>query len=329
MARRLGKGLGSLLGQGRSELSNEESEQNRFDLIPQARRDPGAPGTGTSTKPGSEAGGTGLAGNRELPVGAIRPNPHQPREHFDPDALEELRNSIQAHGILQPIAVRPTSDGRYEIIAGERRWRAAQLAGLEAIPAVVRADVTSEQMLELALVENVQRKDLNPIERAQGYQNLVEIGLTQGDVAKKVGLNRTTIANHIRLLELAPKVREAVSKELITMGHARALLGVREPEAQWRLAERVVREDLSVRAVERFVRELARPKPGGIGSSSTQRTPEQPAWVKELERRIGDELGTRVSLRNHPGYRGQIVIEYFSREDLERLYSALAPRPTL
>lgn len=292
MERRLGRGLGSLLGS--SGVSEDQKKA------------------------------------QELPLESIRPNPFQPRKTFDPVALDELADSIRRHGVLQPIVVRPMAgdDGQYEIIAGERRWRASRLAGLRAIPAVVRAEVRDEQLLELALVENLQRKDLDAIERATGYQQMIRaLGITQEQVAEKVGLQRATVANHLRLLELPGAAQEAVRRELISMGHARALLGMPDAGGVLALVERIAREDLSVRDVERIVREVARGKKGNA-AVLTPLGPVAP-WVRELEERMRQHLGTKVHLRNNAGYRGQIVVEYFNRADLDRLCQVLAPREPL
>jgi len=212
MERRLGRGLGTLLGDSTAVAEPE--------------------------------------GAQDLPIQAIRPNPHQPRKHFAEDALRDLAVSLKQHGFLQPIVVRPTGS-EYEIIAGERRWRAAKLAGLERIPALVRADVTEAQLLELALVENVQREDLDAIERALGYRAMmVSLSLTQEEVARKVGLQRATVANHLRLLDLPQEVQVALAKGLISMGLARALLAIESKELQASTLARITREGLSVRQVE-------------------------------------------------------------------------------
>jgi len=288
MEKRLGRGLGSLLGEPR--------------------------------------GGQDLL---EVELDRIQPNPYQPRKTLDPAALEELSESVRAHGILQPLVLRSQGAG-FELIAGERRWRAARLAGLDRVPAMVRADVTDQQMLELALVENVQRRDLDPIERAQGYLALQEsLDLTQEQVAERVGLRRSTVTNHIRLLDLPKPVQEAVARGLISMGHARALLGLPEAEDRIRWMERIVREDLSVREVERRVRARAsgggqQEKPSG-GAASKE--PSRPAWADTLERRMRETLGTKVALQPSGEARGRIVIDYYSREALDRLLEVLAPQP--
>lgn len=302
MERRLGRGLGSLLG------AEEVIEP---------------PLRGRAEEPGL----------LQLELGQIRPNPFQPRKTMDPAGLEELRDSISNHGILQPVVVR-AAQGGYELISGERRWRAARLAGLSAVPAILRADVSDADMLELALVENVQRRDLDPIERAQGFQAIMDtLQITQEGVAAKVGLKRSTVANHLRLLELPSTVQDAISKGLITMGHGRALLALPGTEAMNRTLERVVREGLSVRDVER----MARAQPVEATSSSEPRggtpagtlVPATPPWAQDLERRIREHLGTKAAVQPGPGATGRIVLEYFSREGLDRLREVLAPRTTV
>jgi len=229
--------------------------------------------------------------------------------------------------VLQPVVVRPAGDG-FELISGERRFRASQAAGRRTIPAVVRTQVPDEDMLELALVENVQRADLDPLEKARGFRRLVEkLQLTQEDVAEKVGLRRTTVTNHLRLLELPGKVQEAVAERQITMGHARALLGLSEARAQEKLCDQISSQGLSVRAVEEQVRNMTgktTPVP-----PKAKPTPQAPAWVGEWEQRFRERLGTKVQLRPGEKERGQIVIQYHDRAELERLMKLLAPRPTL
>lgn len=289
MERRLGRGLGSLLGHSGAVEGTQTTEQ--------------------------------------IPLEAVRPNPHQPRKTFEPQALAELADSIRRHGVLQAIVVRPSAGG-YEIVSGERRWRACQAAGLRTIPASVRPEITDDQMLELALVENLQRQDLDAIERASGYRQLMEtLGLTQEQVSEKVGLKRSTVANHLRLLDLPPAAQDAVRVGLISMGHARALLGVADAKQQLRLLERIGREDLSVRSVERLVREVPLAQ-GSAGAVLQPKAPPLP-WVGALEERLRERMGTKVQLRNNPGYRGEIVISYFNRADLERVTQILLPREEL
>ncbi len=267
----------------------------------------------------------------------IRPNAEQPRSTFDPSGLEELRDSIQQHGVMQPIVVRAVGD-RYEIIAGERRWRCARLAGLREIPVVIR-EVQDDERLELALVENVQRRDLDALEKARGYRRLMDtLGLTQELVAKKVGLKRATVANHLRLLELPGDIQDALAEGLLSMGHARALLGAGDEAKQKGLLERIVREGLSVRQTESAVRGPVVSDGGAEAESGeavgddqgAQVAPEaEESWLQDLQRRMQIHLGTKVSMANRDGFRGKIVIEYFDREDLDRLLAVLAPKETL
>lgn len=289
MEKRLGRGLGSLLGAKQEVVAPNEA--------------------------------------KELPVAAIRPNPHQPRKTFDPEALQELADSIRTHGLLQPVVVRRQGEG-YELVAGERRWRATQALGRTTIPAIVREGLTDRDMLELALVENVQRQDLDALERARGFQQMIDVlQLTQEQVAERVSLKRSTVANHLRLLELPEPVQRAIARGLISMGHARALLAVPGAKEQARWMERVVRDDLSVRQVEQLVRTEAEARK--VKAQPPTPTDTIPAWAKDLEERMRRHLGTKVTLQNGPGYRGEIRIEYFSRADLERLSEVLAPAPRL
>jgi ParB family chromosome partitioning protein len=262
------------------------------------------------------------AGVAQIELNLISPNPFQPRKVMDPAGLEELRDSIREHGILQPIVVRRHGD-EYQIVSGERRWRAARLAGLDRLPALVREQVTDHEMLELALVENVQRRDLNPLERAQAFKSLMEqLQLTQDAVAAKVGLKRSTVANHLRLLDLPAEVRDAVAKGLLSMGHARAFLGMADLTKMLALLEQTVRRDLSVRDVERIVRESSEPgRPGG----STSAAPSAPAWVAAVEHRLRDKLATKVSVTGSQNGRGSITIEFYNHSDLNRLLDQIAP----
>jgi len=262
----------------------------------------------------------------EVPLGEIRPNPFQPRRVFDPAGLEELRDSIRNHGLLQPVVLRKTESG-YQLISGERRWRAARLAGMPLIHAIVRPDVSDADMLELALVENVQRRDLNAIERARAFKDLMDsLEATQQVVADKVGLKRSTVANLMRLLELPIGVQDLISGDKLSMGHGRALLGLVDPTKQSALALEAVAKGLSVREVERLVRQLSEAPRAEESPKPKVVEPELVPWAKTMEERIRETLGTRVQLKNGPKYRGQIVIHYYNREDLERIYETLAPR---
>ena len=259
---------------------------------------------------------TNIAAPSEIPLARIRPNPYQPRQSIDDTSLRELAESIREHGIIQPILVTEVLDG-YQLVAGERRFRAAQLAGLERIPAVVR-QLADQDQLELALVENIQRADLNPIEEAHAYQQLSDdFGMTQEDIARRVGRARTTVANTLRLLEMDPAVQVAVTDGHITEGHARALGGL-DATAQVQLLGAVVSRELSVRQTEELARRLKEPR-------SPKAAPTRPALGADLERVEEDlrrSLGTKVSLaRTRRG--GRIVIEYYSDDDLSRLYERL------
>jgi ParB family chromosome partitioning protein len=254
-------------------------------------------------------------GGQEVEVGRIDPNPDQPRQRFDQAALEDLAASIKEHGVVQPLVVARSADDRFRLVVGERRWRAAQLAGLERVPVVIK-DAGNRQTLELALVENVQRADLNPLEEATAYQRLIQdFGLTQQQVAQQVGRSRVAIANTLRLLTLPDTLKRAVIEERITEGHARAILGLADKQTQLAVLERVEREELTVRQTEELVRRLAegpRPRPVRVKAPD----------VAALEDELRQALGTKVTLR--PGKRGgRIVIEYFSEEEFQGLYDRL------
>lgn len=256
-------------------------------------------------------------GLKEIEVERIEPNPDQPRQRFDQVALEELAGSIREHGLVQPLVVARIGEDRYRIVVGERRWRAAQLAGLQRVPAVVK-DASDRDTLELALVENIQRADLNPLEEAAAYQRLLQdFGMTQQQVAERVGRSRVAVANTVRLLTLPETLKRAVIDGRITEGHARAILGLTDQQAQLAVLERVEREGLTVRQTEDLVRRLLQTEPPQ-SRSQTQRSPDIEALEDELRR----ALGTRVSLR--PGKRGgRIVIEYFSDDEFQGLYDRL------
>jgi ParB family chromosome partitioning protein len=247
-----------------------------------------------------------------LPIEAVERNPGQPRKRFDEARLEELAASIREHGVVEPILVRRQGQ-RYRIVAGERRWRAAQRAGLKEIPALVR-EATDVQAFELALVENLQRADLNAIEEAEAYQALVdEHGLTQEQVAERVGKERSSVANALRLLKLPDDVREAVSEGRLEMGHARALLGLEGAEAIRRAAGRVLREGLSVRATEALVRDLT----GGGGKGKAAGTPPDSPAVRALVNRLQRRLGCRCRVVAKTDSTGRIELDYTSLDELD------------
>jgi ParB family chromosome partitioning protein len=259
------------------------------------------------------------AGSRfvELDLNLISPNPFQPRTEWDEQELTELVDSIRANGIVQPIVVRKYED-RYQLIAGERRWRASKAAGLKKIPALVR-QVTEEQMLELALVENIHRSDLNPIERAKAYKDYVErFGLTQAEAAEKLGENRSVIANYIRLLDLPHEVKDMLVNKALSMGHARAILGLPGDELRKKLAYRALTGRLSVREVENLVKKQLDALNKEV--SKEKETPQKPANITDLETRMRDRLGTKVQIRtNKSGKKGRIVIDFYSLEEFDRL----------
>jgi ParB family transcriptional regulator, chromosome partitioning protein len=261
-------------------------------------------------------------GYREIPIASIRPNPYQPRDTFDEQALGALADSIREVGLLQPVLVRPAGDG-FELIAGERRWRAAQRVGLQAIPALVR-ETDDNTALEQALVENLQRDDLNPLEEAAAYQQLIEdFQLTHEQVAARMGKSRAAISNTLRLLQLPPSIQRAVREGQLSMGHARALLGTPDRAFQESMAKRIVKEDLSVRQVEEAVR--ARNDGAGADRSTTVEVPGRmrPAGLAELEELLGDHLDTRVKIRLGAGGKGTMTIDFAGLDDLERIYRAI------
>jgi len=252
----------------------------------------------------------------EAPLSSITPNPHQPRSSIRDQDLVELAASIEEHGVIQPLIVTSTSEG-YQLIAGERRWRAARLAGLAAVPVLVK-DVVPSQMLALALVENVQRADLNALEEAMAYRQLTdEFGLTQAQVAQKVGKSRTAIANTLRLLKAARPVQEALLEGKISEGHARALLGLDNAEAQEAALKTVLKKELNVRDTEKLVRRL-------LGASQEKRQPTRKPSpeTRALEARFRESLGTKVNLkRKDKG--GRLVIYFYSEEELEAIYQRI------
>ncbi len=252
----------------------------------------------------------------EISVQSVEPNPHQPRREFSPETIKSLADSIREHGVLQPILVTPTKDG-YQLVAGERRWRAAKELGLDSIPAIVR-EVTAKESLGVALVENLQREDLNPIEKAKAFWELMEVfELTQEKVGKYVGLDRSSVANTLRLLELPVEIQEHVSRGTISQGHARALLATRSEAAQKRLCQRILDEDLNVRQVE-VLASSAKQK-----SSQKRRTARDDDHnTRGLEDRLSASLGTRVKIQ-HSGTKGKIVVHFSGNPQFEDLMGRL------
>lgn len=252
-----------------------------------------------------------------LPISEIEPDREQPRKNFDSEALEELSTSIKSHGVLQPIVVRPTTDGRYIIVAGERRWRAARAAGLEIVPVIIK-EMTRQEADEIALVENLQREDLNPIEEGAGYKKLMDTySLTQEQVAEKVGKSRPNIANAIRILSLPENVIEMISNGKMTSGHGRALLSLEDAEKIEKAAQSVVKDGLSVRKTESLVKQLLK-RP-----TETKRQPVKNSYYKEAELALGESLGRKVQiLQKGPG--GTLMVEFFDKRELEALVNKLS-----
>jgi ParB family transcriptional regulator, chromosome partitioning protein len=265
-------------------------------------------------------------GLADIPTAEIRPNPQQPREHFDEEALAALADSIREVGLLQPVLVRAAEGGGYELIAGERRWRAARRVGLQTIPAMVRV-ADDAAMLQHAIVENIQREELNPLEEAAAYQQLIEdFSLTHDDVATRVGKSRATITNTLRLLQLPPSIQRCLKDGTIRMGHARALLSTPDRAFQELLAKRVIAEDLSVRQVEEAIRAAGEPTPAKSEVAAAASDPGgrlRPPGLLELEELLGDYLETRVRISMGARH-GKVQIEFANLEDLERIYRAMS-----
>ena len=270
----------------------------------------------TDTKKSEVAAGSN--GEVVLPINQVEPNKNQPRKEFDEESLKELADSITQHGIVQPLVV-TKQDGYYEIIAGERRWRAAKLAGLKEVPVVIK-EYTPQEIMEVALIENIQREDLNPVEEAKAYQNLIEeYNLKQEDVAKKVSKNRSTITNALRLLKLPDEILNMLVSGDISGGHARALLSIDDQDKQKKLAARIVKESLSVREVEKLVKEdgkkeTKKKQPKKLG---------QEAIYEDLEEKLTRALGTKVRINRKNANQGKIEIEYYSMDELDTLTGKL------
>ena len=293
----LGRGLGALLGGQKP---------------PETAEAPADPPAVAGTVPANAV--------REVSIDSVQPCPSQPRKDFERQPLEELAASIEANGILQPLVARTTGEGPLELIAGERRWRAAQIAGLETVPVIVR-EASDSQVLELALVENLQREDLNPVEEAQGYALLMEaFDLTQEATAQRVGKSRASVANAVRLLNLPESLQTHLRQGRLSVGHAKVILGLEGAQQQTLVANRVIKESLSVRETEELIDKL---QGGSTGKTSTQRSPQtRGVHVTSLENRLKEKLGTKVSLTYREG-KGALTIKYFSDDDLERILKIL------
>ncbi len=277
----------------------------------------------TNTAEKMSGGGAGtVSGIAEIPVAQIEVNPFQPRTDFNKEALEELSESIRVQGIIQPITVRQLSKNQYQLISGERRLQASKLAGLEAIPAYIRT-ANDQQMLEMALIENIQRENLNSIEIALSYQRLIsECNLKQEELGDRVGKNRATVTNYLRLLKLPPDIQIALRDGKLSMGHARAIISIDNPGIQLSIFKKTISEDLSVRKVEELVREFTR----GNKDDSVVNKPAGPSLspeIKNLQNKLSSHFGTKISLRTDDQNRGEIKIPFVSTEDLNRILEIL------
>ena len=320
----LGRGLGALISS--PPQANEPSAPASEPQTPELSTD-AVTRTSVDTLKRMPPPETRPTGPTELSISLIDPNPEQPRREFEPVALAQLAQSIGQHGVLQPVVVREAG-ARYELIMGERRFRASQIAGRETLPAVIK-DVDPADRLELAIVENVQRQDLNPIELAMAYQALADAGNTQEEIGRKVAMDRSSVANHIRLLDLSRTIQTDVEGGRLSMGHAKALLQVSDIEAREGLRAKILSESLSVRATERAARDI---NGGGRRTEPTSKAkpaaeeldPDTRAYVESIERR----LQTKVHLQRNAAGGGKIEINFFNLEDLERLGQMLLGEPS-
>jgi ParB family transcriptional regulator, chromosome partitioning protein len=298
------------LGRGLSALLSDNSTDDRLESdLPAAGGD--AP-VAAVTAPTSSI--------QEIPIGEIEVNPFQPRTHFDQDALNELSESIKVHGIIQPITVRRLAANQYQLISGERRFQASKLAGLKGIPAYIRL-ADDQQMLEMALIENIQRENLNAIEISLSYQRLIsECNLKQEELGERVGKNRATVTNYLRLLKLPPDIQIAVRDNKISMGHARAIINVENPDQQLYIFKKAIDEDLSVRKVEELVREIST-KTQPTSATAPASTPAS-REVTQIQSKLSSHFGTRVVVKSD-GKKGEIKIPFLSVEDLNRILDIL------
>lgn len=282
----LGKGLDTLIPEATSESKGKKNEEN-------------------------------LAPDRIIKITAVEPNRDQPRKNFDEDALLELSDSIKQFGIIQPLVVQDRKNGRYEIIAGERRWRAAKLAGLKEVPVIIK-NYTDQEIMEISLIENIQRENLNPIEEAMAYKKLLnEFHLKQDEVAERVSKSRTAVTNSMRLLKLNEEVQQMVIEDKISSGHARALIAIEDPEKQYEVAMKVFDEKLSVRDIEKLVKDMNKPL-------KQKKTKEELDFIyRDLEEKMKISLGTKVSINAKNDGKGKIEVEYYSTDELDRLVDLL------
>lgn len=286
VARGLGKGLDTLIPEAKNETKGKKNEEN-------------------------------LTPDRMVKITMVEPNREQPRKNFDEDALLELSDSIKQFGIIQPLVVQDRKNGRYEIIAGERRWRAAKLAGMKEVPVIVK-NYTDQEIMEISLIENIQRENLNPIEEAMAYKRLLnEFNLKQDEVAERVSKSRTAVTNSMRLLKLNEEVQQMVIGDMISSGHARALLAIEDPEQQYTVAMKVFDEKLSVRDIEKLVKDMNKPL-------KQKKTKEELDFLyRDLEEKMKISLGTKVGINAKGDGKGKIEIEYYSNDELDRLVDLL------
>ena len=298
------------LGRGLSALLSDNSAEDKLEVDIQSPASP-------------QQKGVVASGIAEIPIEEIEVNPFQPRTHFDQEALQELSESIKVHGIIQPITVRRLTANQYQLISGERRFQASKPAGLKTIPAYIRS-ANDQQMLEMALIENIQRENLNAIEIALSYQRLIsECSLKQDELGERVGKNRATVTNYLRLLRLPPDIQIAVRDNKLSMGHARAIINVENPDKQLYIFKKTVDEDLSVRKVEELVREMS-PRKGEKtdGEKDTSIAPAPTREIAQLQSRLSSHFGTRVAVKSD-GSKGEIKIPFLSVEDLNRIIDIL------
>lgn len=297
------------LGRGLSALLKDNTPEEKLDVDIQSPSSP---------KPAAPP----ASGIAEIPVEEIEVNPFQPRTHFDQEALQELSESIKVHGIIQPITVRRLTANQYQLISGERRFQASRLAGLKTIPAYIRS-ANDQQMLEMALIENIQRENLNAIEIALSYQRLIsECSLKQDELGERVGKNRATVTNYLRLLRLPPDIQIAVRDNKLSMGHARAIINVENPEKQLYIFKKTLTEDLSVRKVEELVREMSPKKTEAPGKDKDTSTAAPSREISQLQSKLSSHFGTRVAVKSD-GAKGEIKIPFLSVEDLNRIIDIL------
>ncbi len=313
--RGLGKGLNST-GKGLDSLISPAAKpRSRSSASGQGEK---AEKTGKTAKTAKNQPEASNEKKRMLKVSDIEPNRDQPRRHFDEEALQELADSVRQYGVLSPILVQKKGD-YYEIIAGERRWRAAKLAGLKEVPVIV-GEYSDREIVEISLIENIQREDLNPIEEAQAFARLLsEFGLTQEDLAKRVSKSRSVVTNSMRLLKLDQRVQQMLVDGMVTVGHARALVALEDPEQQYLIAQKVFADKLSVREVEKLVKN-ATAKQTNVRK---EKGPDFSFIYRDLEDRITEVIGTKVNISQKAGQKGKIEISYHSQEELERLTELL------